>query len=60
MPRVETMWGNVLGHGGYIHSHSHSNSMFSGVWYPEDPPQVSEAHYQIILNLWIQQELNIF
>lgn len=43
VPRVETMWGNVLGHGGYIHSHSHSNSMFSGVWYPEDPPQVSEG-----------------
>lgn len=43
IPRVETMWGNVLGYGGYIHPHSHSNSMFAGVWYPEDPPQVSEG-----------------
>jgi uncharacterized protein (TIGR02466 family) len=42
-PRVETMWGNVLGYNGYIHPHAHSNSMFSGVWYPEDPPQVSEG-----------------
>jgi uncharacterized protein (TIGR02466 family) len=41
-PRIETMWGNVLGHSGYIHPHSHSNSMFAGVWYPEDPPHVSE------------------
>lgn len=43
VPRVETMWGNVLGYNGYIHPHAHSNSMFSGVWYPEDPPQVSEG-----------------
>jgi uncharacterized protein (TIGR02466 family) len=42
-PHVVTMWGNVLGQQGYIHSHSHSNSMFSGVWYPEDPPEVEEG-----------------
>ena len=42
-PRIETMWGNVLGHSGYIHPHSHSNSMFAGVWYPEDPPHTSEG-----------------
>jgi uncharacterized protein (TIGR02466 family) len=42
-PRIETMWGNVLGYGGYIHPHSHSNAMFAGVWYPADPPQVSES-----------------
>ena len=41
-PRIETMWANVLGYNGYIHPHSHSNSMFSGVWYPEDPPHISE------------------
>jgi len=42
-PHVVTMWGNVLGNKGYIHSHSHSNSMFSGVWYPEDPPETEEG-----------------
>jgi uncharacterized protein (TIGR02466 family) len=41
-PRMETMWGNVLGYSGYIHPHSHSNCMFAGVWYPEDPPHVAE------------------
>jgi uncharacterized protein (TIGR02466 family) len=42
-PHVVTMWGNVLGEKGYIHAHSHSNSMFSGVWYPEDPPETEEG-----------------
>lgn len=42
-PQVVTMWGNVLGNKGYIHAHSHSNSMFSGVWYPEDPPETEEG-----------------
>jgi uncharacterized protein (TIGR02466 family) len=41
-PHMETMWGNVLGHSGYIHPHSHSNCMFAGVWYPQDPPHVAE------------------
>lgn len=42
-PHVVTMWGNVLGQQGYIHTHSHSNSMFSGVWYPNDPPETEEG-----------------
>lgn len=42
-PRISSMWGNVLGNGGYIHTHSHSNSMFSGVWYPEDPPETDRG-----------------
>lgn len=42
-PHVVSMWGNVLGENGYIHAHSHSNSMFSGVWYPEDAPETEEG-----------------
>ena len=42
-PHVVSMWGNVLGEKGYIHAHSHSNSMFSGVWYPEDAPETEEG-----------------
>lgn len=42
-PTISSMWGNVLGTGGYIHAHSHSNSMFSGVWYPDDPPETEKG-----------------
>ena len=35
-PYITSMWANSLGKNASIHSHAHSNSFFSGVWYPED------------------------
>jgi len=42
-PRITGMWANVFGTGEAIHTHSHSNSMFSGVWYPDDAPKSEMA-----------------
>ena len=33
-PYITSMWGNAMHEGGGIHTHAHSNSFFSGVWYP--------------------------
>lgn len=35
-PHITSMWANSLGKSASIQVHSHSNSFFSGVWYPED------------------------
>lgn len=35
-PYITSMWANSLGKSASIHVHAHSNSFFSGVWYPED------------------------
>jgi len=35
-PYITSMWANSLGKNASIQSHCHSNSFFSGVWYPED------------------------
>lgn len=35
-PYITSMWGNSLNTGGSLHPHAHSNSFFSGVWYPND------------------------
>lgn len=33
-PYITSMWGNSMREGDAIHTHAHSNSFFSGVWYP--------------------------
>jgi len=35
-PYIVCMWANSLGKNASIQLHSHSNSFFSGVWYPDD------------------------
>jgi uncharacterized protein (TIGR02466 family) len=35
VPTFTAMWANALGKSANIHTHSHSNSFFSGVWYPD-------------------------
>lgn len=35
IPTFSAMWANALGKSANIHTHSHSNSFFSGVWYPD-------------------------
>ncbi len=36
-PYITSMWANSLGKNANIHDHGHSNSFYSGVWYPETP-----------------------
>ncbi|AOO14450.1 hypothetical protein Sn230910_036 [Cyanophage S-RIM14] len=36
-PYVTAMWGNSIKDNG-LHAHAHSNSFFSGVWYPANVP----------------------
>lgn len=39
--KITTSWGTKTSPGGYGQEHMHSNSWFSGVWYPEDSSSIT-------------------